>query len=273
MADPATIAATTIATTTEAVLPWHTGVDAEVLGHWQNKGWPMDNPKEVALAATKQAREAEKHFGVPAERLLRLPADNKDEAGWKDVWGRLGVPADAKDYDLAGIDPAFADSMRAALAAAHVTKDNAASVVKAALKHFEDANKAQGADQVVKAAAEQARLDQNWGQNKQANMLKAVDGARRLGLNPEQVKAMENSIGIDVADEILRKIGQLGSEDPFVEGDKGAGSISTQQGAAARLGELTTDKVWSAKLLAGDPATKREWENLSRIMTGVMEAA
>ena len=259
--------------------PWHQGVDAEVLGHWQNKGWKVDDPKEVALAATKQAREAEKPFGVPTERLIRLPADAKDEAGWKDVWGKLGVPADAKDYNFADVkfkgadlDPGVAETMRAALATAKVPKDNAAALLKALVKPIEDADRAVSAANAVKSAAEQARLDANWGQNKQANLLKAFDGARRLGLNQEQVKAMETAIGIDVADEVLRKIGALGSEDPFVQSEPG-GNVATQQGAAAELARLQTDPDWTSKLLRGDLATKQQWENLTRIMTGIMEQA
>src|SRR6266567_317094 len=75
-----------------ATTPWYEGIDTEILGHAQNKGWKLDDPKAAFSEATKAARELQKHFGVPADQLLRLPATTADEAGWKAVHSRLGVP-------------------------------------------------------------------------------------------------------------------------------------------------------------------------------------
>ena len=94
------VAAPVVATPTTPTTPWHTGVEAEMLGHWQNKGWKTDDPKEVAVAATKQARELERHFGVPADQLLKLPKANDDAIAWNPVYQRLGMPVEPKDYDL-----------------------------------------------------------------------------------------------------------------------------------------------------------------------------
>src|SRR5690242_11512651 len=58
--------------------PWYTplNVDAETIGHWQNKGWDVTKPENVALAATKQARELERMVGMRADHdLLPIPKD------------------------------------------------------------------------------------------------------------------------------------------------------------------------------------------------------
>ena len=34
------------------------GIDAEIIGHWQNKNWKIEDPKEVAIAATTPAGPA-----------------------------------------------------------------------------------------------------------------------------------------------------------------------------------------------------------------------
>src|SRR5438552_2036438 len=107
MADPVpTLTPTPAPTPTPPPAAWHAGIEPEILGHWQNKGWKIDDPKEIALAATKQAREAEKHFGVPADQLLKMPKPNAPPEDIKAFWGRLGAPAEAKDYDFAAIKDA-----------------------------------------------------------------------------------------------------------------------------------------------------------------------
>jgi hypothetical protein len=89
---------------------------------WQNNGWDKD-PVIAAIEASKSHRELQKFHGVPASQLVKLPKDAADEAGWKAVYSRLGMPAEAKDYDLSGVkradgtdvDQALADTLRAAL--------------------------------------------------------------------------------------------------------------------------------------------------------------
>src|SRR5262245_39394754 len=140
-----------------AAPPWHAGVDQELVGHWQNKGYNLDDPKNIAIEATKQARELQKHFGVPADQILRLP-NATDEAGWKTVHQRLGMPAEAKDYDFSAIkfadgtdlEAGFVDTMRTALHKAHVAKDAAPEVVKAVVKFLADADSAEAADLTAK---------------------------------------------------------------------------------------------------------------------------
>lgn len=44
---------------------------------------------------------------------------------------------------------------------------------------------------------------------------------------------------------------------------------TTTEGAQARLTELTGNAEWGAKLMAGDAATRTEFDNLSRLASGV----
>jgi hypothetical protein len=43
---------------------------------------------------------------------------------------------------------------------------------------------------------------------------------------------------------------------------------TTPEGAQVRLGELTADKAWGAKLVAGDTAARAEFDSLSRLVSG-----
>src|SRR5258708_38450661 len=103
-------AAAVAAAAAAASKPWYTGVtgvDQEMVGHWTNRGWINKTAPEIAVEATKAAREAQAYVGVPAEQLVRLPKDPKDELGWKQVWQRFGVPKEAKEYDFTPVK--FAD--------------------------------------------------------------------------------------------------------------------------------------------------------------------
>src|SRR6266436_6911584 len=125
--------------------PWHAGVDADILGHWQNKGYSLDDPKTVAIEVTKQARDLQKHFGVPADRIVKLPDKADDEAGWSAVWQRLGAPKEPKDYDFSAVkhadgnvpDAGLIDAIRGAAAAVHAPKDRAADLATAVVKHLD----------------------------------------------------------------------------------------------------------------------------------------
>jgi hypothetical protein len=254
--------------------PWHSGTDAEIIGHWQNKGWNIEDPKAVAMAATKQARELEKHFGVPADRLLRLPAADAKPEEQAAFWQKLGAPADPKDYDFSAIKYAgkdleadFADAMRAGLAAAFVPKDKASAIVASVVKFREQAEAAEETVRAGKVATEKAALDQNWGPKKDFNHLQAMEGARKSGISAEAVKAMEGQIGYASVMEHFRKIGAGMSEASFHEGG-GDGGVNTREGAVARLAELESDKAWGKRFKAGDAAAKAEWTSLTTLANG-----
>lgn len=252
--------------------PWHKGVDPAILGHWQNKSYNLTDPKVIAIEATKAAIEAQKFVGVPPEQLIRLPKDAADEAGWKGVYSRLGVPGEGKDYDFAGIkftdgtelDAAFGDMMRGALLNARVPKDRAGDVVKAVVKFMEDSDARDTAD--AKALREQqvAALKKSWGQNQRQNELHALEATRRLGMTQAEYDAIADKIGYDRAGEIFRKIGAGTTEDMFVEGNKRGGDAppATREAAAARLEELKRDGAWVKRLFAGDSEAVREHKRL-----------
>lgn len=260
--------------------PWYEGkADAETIGHWDNKGWKKDDPVAVALEATKQARELQKHFGVPADQIIKLPAKPDDEAGWKAVHQRLGAPADAKDYDLTGvkradgsdIDPALADAMRSTLHKAGVAKSAAADIVKAAVKYQDDQAAAAANERAARTQAERADLLKEWGGNAEFNRLQAMQGAKRAAGSDEAaaklISGMEQSIGYKATMEFFRKIGAGTSEDTFVDTSHG-GNPTTRNGALARLEELKADKDWAARLLKGDAAAKRDFSNLMQLIHG-----
>jgi hypothetical protein len=275
-----TTAATTAAaaaTGTTAATPWHQGqADADTLGYWQNKGYDTTDPAKVAIEATKAARALEKSFGVPADRLLKLPEKPGDE-GWKAVYQRLGAPADPKEYDFStvkhadGSAPAqsLIDAARAAAAALHAPKDRAADIATAMVKHLDAAKAESDAAKAGTLAEQKAKLAQSWGANAEMNRLQAMQGAKRLGITPEAVAALEQQIGYDGVMEAMRKIGAGTTEDTFVESGTRTGTPATTESAQQRLTELTSDPAWGKRLASGDVAANREFKQLTGLIAGV----
>ena len=258
---------------------WYEGkATPEIIGHWDNKNWNKADPVTIALEASKQAWAAQQSFGVPIENMLKLPAAATDEKGWNDVYSRLGVPAKAEEYDLSAIkradgsalDETLSAALRGALFNSRTPKDRAVESAKPVLKYLDDAATAAAAERTARVQAEQAKLKADWGANGQnfdVNKLTALQGARRLGMTPEEFNAMEATPGGARFMEMMRLVGKGTTEDNFREG--GQQSPTTQNGAQARLAELMADPEWGKRLVAGGAAELREFRNLNEIIVGV----
>lgn len=267
---------------------WHEGIDSSLLGHAQNKGWKYDNPKDAFAAAVNAHREAERKLGAPADELLRLPRANAAEADLKAFYGRLGVPMEAKEYDLSAVkftdgrdlDANFADTIRGSLHRAHVAKDRAADVVKDIVKFMESSDASEAAETTAKIAAEKDALKNSWGRNAEANMFVARTALSRLagaaGLNADQAgRAWDalstvGGIGAASAMEMLRVIGAQMGEDRFVasSGPGGNNMPMTREAAAAEIDSLKRDAAFRERLLKGSTDDRRRWDALHKIAYG-----
>lgn len=268
-------------TPTPAPTTWHQGLDADLIGHAQNKGWKLDDPKAAFEAAAKAHREAQKFVGVPTERLIRLPEKADDTEGWNGVYQRLGAPKEASEYDAASLKhadgsapaPALVDVLRATAAAHHVAKDKFGDFAAPILKHLDGAKASETAERTAKLNAEKAELAKSWGTTPDKladhmNRLTAMQGAKRLGVDPETVALLENHVGYSKVMEMFRKIGAGTTEDTFVEG-KTNGAPATVAAAQARKSELMADQAWAKRFTAGDSEARREMSALNQIIAGV----
>lgn len=249
---------------------WHDGVTPEIKGFWQLKGLPLDDPKAFGNKLTELYQQAEKFIGVPPDQIVRLPKPDARPEDIRAYYERIGAPKEAKDYDLSAIkDQAIADTLRASLHSSGVPKDAAAAVAKSVATALESQLSQQSTENATKIQEAKDRLKVSWGQNFEYNKLKAADGARRLGMTPETVAAMEGLIGYDGIMETLRKIGVGTSEATFI--DKGLGTngqVTTREGAVARKQELMGDKAWTERYLKGGVAEVREMTGLNMMITG-----
>jgi hypothetical protein len=238
-----------------AAQTWHTGLDAEISGHAQTKGWHLLEPTAAAAAAIKAHREAESKLGAPSDRLLRLPTEgNSDEA--KAFWQKLGAPADAAGYEFTGIDfgaddaskeltGKFIETMRGFAAANNLPKDIASKAAQTAFKFIDDQGKAESAAEAVRQKEERAKLEQDWGppdgEKFKLNMGLADRAALATGMPQEVLDKIKESLGGAETARWLRHLADLTGEAKYVQADPNAAAngTMTRDQAVERRFQLT----------------------------------
>jgi hypothetical protein len=284
---PTTNAAAT--TSTQQTAPWYEGkVAPEVVGVWQAKGYELGDPIKVATSLTKAYQEAQSRLGVPAEELIRLPKPNAPEADVKAFLGRLGVPAEAKEYDLSAIkfadgtelDPGFADTMRAALLDARVPKDRAGSVVTSIVKFMDSQETAEKAETTAKLAQEMTALKANWGPRHDLNMQLAKNTLETLGakvgMTPADTQAAWDAlgtvggIGASKTLAMLLHIATRMGEAPFVTGGGPANdpALLSRESAKVEIDALKKDPQFAKRLLDGGRDERKKWDALHKVAYG-----
>lgn len=281
------------ATTAAATTPWYQGkLDPELIGHAQNSGWKLDDPAALAAEAVKAHREARKFIGVPEDQIIRLPKDLSDEAGWKGVWNRLGVPKDAKEYDFSGvktadgseIEQAFLDKIRATAFARNIPKEAAAAFAQEMVNFEESTTKAALAEKTAALEQERASLKKSWGPHEEANRFIANQARKALqqamGVDDatmaNAINSMENALGYAAVMKLFHTVGTKIGEDRFISGTSVDGTTRapmSKEQAKARHSELMADPAWRGRYLNGGAAERREMDAINRVITGVYEAA
>ncbi len=270
---------------------WHQGIPDEFLGLARNKGWKIDDPKEAFLSAAKAYDAAQGKFGVPPEELIRMPKANAAPDDIKAFRQKLGVPKEAKEYDLAGLKlngadlpEAFATALRNGLLEAGVSKDNAQTAVKPLLKHLEDTKLEETATMTAKVAKEMDDLNRSWGANKDKNEFIAKSFLSKLATASgmaaaDAVAAWDalskiGGVGAAAAMKMLLEGGIRTGEDRYVSGGaQGSNMPLSREGALARIDALKKDAEFVKKLSSGSVLAQEEWHGLHLIAHGNQRAA
>lgn len=259
------------------VTPWYQGVegvDAELIGTFQTKGWDKLPVAQAAVAIGKSYREAEKFVGAPADQVVRLPKDPNDAIAMRTVWQRLGMPKEAKDYDFSGVklpdgtapDEKFTEFFRKTAFDLGLPKSAAERFAGEVVKHNAEQMTAAQAEFKAKIDIEQANLAKNWGANYNANMQVAKNAAAALKMTAEDVTALESVVGYARVMDMLRTVGSKIGEDKFIA-NPGGGNVMTREQAVARKSELMADRAWADRYLAGGSVEGREMKELIGLIT------
>lgn len=273
--------------------PWHQGVDATLLEHATKKNWNLTDPKEAFAQAAKAHVYAEKALGVPQDKLLRIPEPTAQPAEHDAFWQRLGVPKEAKEYDLstvkfkdgAALDDNFADAMRNGLLKARVPKEVAPGLTKTIVDFMENADAEEETILSGNLLREREALTKSWGgpnsDQFEANMFVAENALKKLAdaieMPQDQAKAAWDAIsklggvGAAAATKMLYEMGRRMGEDRYVSLGSGRSDMPmTREAAVAEIKALKADKEWSKKYLAGgkNSAEFQRMQALNKIAYG-----
>jgi len=262
-------------------VPWHQSLDNDIKSYSLKKGYDLSDPAKAFAFAAKGHMEAEKYLGVPPQQLLRLPADVNDEAGWNAIYQRFGKPIDKSGYDFSkvkfadgsDIDASFADFMREKAFEMHLPTTSAAALAQGFAGYMEQKQKIENEQAAAKLTEEKAQLQKDWGNQYEFNRQTAVQGAQKLKVTAEDVAALEKVVGYARVMEMFRKVGSGSNEDVFVQGKQGGEFMTTAQTAQARLNELMANQQWAQRLTQNEPEARREFEQLTRLISGYQEEA
>jgi len=233
------------------------------VGYVTNKGWKA--PTDI-LAAYKGA---EKFISAPVDQRLVMPGDKATPEEVKAFWGKLGTPAEAKDYKIAvpaGDDGAFAKQAAEWFHGANLTQKQAEAVTTKWNEHVANMAATQATQKAQAFAADDAKLKVEWGAAHDKNVFIAKEVVGKLGLDAKTIDKMEASLGHHGTMTLLAKIGAGLGEDGFVGGrtENTFGDALTPAAAKSQIETLKQDKAFVASYLKGDATAKAKMAELHK---------
>lgn len=236
------------------------GVAPELSGYVKNKGWT--DPRQVV----EGYMNLEKLRGVPAERLLTLPGDDKPES-WAPIFDKLGRPKDAAGYKLPvpqGDDGKFAGMASQWFHKAGLSAKQATEVATAWNEHQVSIAKAQQEERAAQMEREVGELKTAWGGAFDQKREAARRGAATFGVDATK---LEEAMGTKATMELLARIGEALGEHKTVGTDTLGGPLGgalAPDQAIAEIARLRGDAEWVKKYFAGDVEARARMERLHK---------
>lgn len=271
---------------------WHAGLDAEILGTAQRKGWDLSDPSKAFATAANAYSSAEKLVGAPPDKVLRMPEASADAATLDAFWQRLGAAKEAKEIDFSAIkgagdkpfDEKLAEVIRSTALAARAPKDVALATAAALQKHFDSEASAAKTIRDGQINADKEALKTSWGANIDRNMFVANQALEKLAtaisMPIDKAKAAWDALskvgGLGATDAVnmLYEMGKRMGEDRFVSSGAPGGSNlpMTREAAVAEITALKGDALFRDRLLKGDKEATQQWTALHKIGYGQQAA-
>ena len=247
-----------------ASIAWLPDASPELVGYVQNKGWT--DPKQVL----EGYQNLEKLRGVPAERLLTLPAADADEAAKGAFYEKLGRPKDVSGYEfkLGEQDSAYDAGLKDSFFKHGITAEQAKGVIADYAAIAQAQTQAAADAQAQKVNAEHLELMREWGAAANQNLDLANKGLELLGISKDEVDTLGQALGHKRTLTLLADIAKRSGEASLVTdgGAQGYGNVMTPGQAKAKLAELNADAGFRQKILSGDRTAIEERRRLIAFM-------
>jgi hypothetical protein len=252
---------TTAASTTETI-DWLKGATELDVGYVKNKGWA--SPADVLAAY----RGAEKFISAPVDQRLVIPGEKAEKAEWDAFYGKLGRPADAKDYKIPvpeGDKGEFAKTAAGWFHELGLSQKQAEGVAAKWNEHVGNLAATEATNRATTFSADEAKLKVEWGAAYDKNVMIAKEVVGKLGLDAGAIDKLQGALGHHGVMSLLTKIGSGLGEDSFTTGrDNGSafGNAMTPAQAKAEIAALQNDKAFVSKYMAGDKDAKGKMTSL-----------
>lgn len=275
-----------------AATAWHTGLDAELVGTAQNKGWDMTDPSKAFAAAAAAYTGAQKLLGAPPDKVVRIPEPSAEAAQLDAFWQKLGAVKEAKEIDFSAIkgsdgkpfDEKLGEVIRATAVTTRAPKEVVLSVATALQKHFDSEMAAANTIRAGETTKNQEALKNSWGANWDRNMFVANQALEKLAtainMPVDKAKAAWDAIsklgGIGASDAVnmMYEMGKRMGEHTFVSGGgPGGGNLPmTREAAIAEIASLKSDQIFAARYFKGEADAKKQMTALHKIAYGQQAA-
>lgn len=246
---------------------WHSTFDDETRGWIENRGLHQKQQSEALTALVATARGAEKKFGVPEDRLIKLPASLDEDGALDPIYDRLGRPKTPDEYKLTAPDANDAIGAEFAKALANAAHKNGLStrqaqeVFKSIDEYVTGIYEREETAAATRREADMAKLQAEWGETFGMNKLLAQEAAKAVGATAEEIDALTQALGSDAAVvKLFARIGQKrGGEASFIAGDNPVlkYGATTPEAARSKIEEIKQDPV------RGEQLRKAMRENLT----------
>lgn len=243
-------------------IPWLGEVDADTLGYVQNKGW--NDPKQLL----EGYRSLEKMRGVPAERLLTLPAADADQAARDAFFDKLGRPKVAADYDFKIGDDGMTGKLKELMHKHGFSADQARGFVGDFAEFDKSVVESGAAARQAQVVADHNKIMAEWGAAADQNLQAAKKGREILGWKPVIVDAISGVLGHYDTVKLLHSIAERSGEASFVSSaTPGAHNAKmTPEQARNEYERLRADPAWVKRYAGGDVAARAEKQRLDGFM-------
>ena len=240
---------------------WLTGLSDEHKGYVANKQF------KAPVDLLESYIQLEKLRGLPAERLLKLPDNDKDPA-WNEIYGKLGRPGKPEEYGLKGEeDPEFAKFLSEKAHSLGLSKKQTETLFGELMVYSKTVIEQMQSAQETKHSEEATALKREWGSAYEQNANIVDRAAAELELSEEQLTALKGALGPAGTMKLLHTIGSKTGEATFETGSGGGGfgGALAPAAAKARIQSLQQDSEFSNKLTMGDTSAIEEWARLHKM--------
>ncbi len=251
-------------TTTTATTNWVDTLPDPVKGFALNKGW--DKPEK----SVQSYIELEKMIGADkAGRTVVLPGDKATPEEVAAFRSKLGVPAEAKDYEITlpdGFpDPEFGNLASGLLLKHGVPKSAAQGLMTDFMAQVQAGETARLAEETKRFSGEMAELKTEMGADFDKKMELGKRAFAKAGMPTEVMDLIEDALhdkgkpGTAAMLKFAANLGEMLGEGRFVDADGGgSGFGETLAHLNAKRLALYSDPAWAARFHANDAGARTE---------------